>query len=183
MWGLWIALGVVAVLLIATIFAYNGLVSKRLKVDNNFSQIKIQCKKRFDLIPNLVESVKGYTKHEQETLERVVAVRNMGTNANTPAELAKANSELTQTIGKLFALGEAYPELKANSNFKQLQDELVNVEKTIAASRQFYNDTVMIYNRAVKTFPVNIVAAIFRFKPVEFFDVPENEQENVKVVF
>ena len=180
---LWITLGIVGFLLLVSIFVYNGLVGKKLKVENNFSQIKIQCKKRFDLIPNLVESVKGYAKHEKETLEKVISARNLGASANTAQELAKANNQLTQTLGRLFALGESYPDLKASTNFKQLQDELVNVEKAIAVSRGFYNDTVMIYNRAVKIFPSSIFAALFRFKKAEFFDAPEQEQQNVKVSF
>ena len=178
---LWITLGVAGFLLLVAIFIYNGLVGKKLKVDNNFSQIKIQCKKRFDLVPNLVESVKGYAKHEKETLEKVVSARNMGAAANTPHSLAAANNRLTQTLGHLFALGESYPALQASTNFKQLQDELSEIEKAIAISRGFYNDTVMMYNRAVKIFPNNIFAGLFRFKAAEFFDTSENEQQNVKV--
>ncbi|MCL1811871.1 MAG: LemA family protein, partial [Methanomassiliicoccaceae archaeon] len=153
------------------------------KVENNFSEIKIQCKKRFDLVPNLVETVKGYAKHEKETLENVIAARSMGVSAKDAHELAKANSMLTQTLSKLFALGEAYPELKANANFMHLQNELVSIEKAIAASRSFYNDSVMMYNKAIMVFPSNIMAALLRFEKAEFFDAPEEEIQNVKVSF
>lgn len=183
MTGLYIGIGVVVVILLWAILAYNGLVGKKLKVENNFSQIKIQCKKRFDLVPNLVESVKGFAKHEKGTLESVISARNMGASANNAQDLATANNQLTQTLGKLFALGEAYPDLKANTNFLQLQGELSDIEKQIAISRGFYNDSVMMYNRAVRMFPNSIMAALFRFKKEQFFDAPENELENVKVSF
>ena len=152
-------------------------------VDNNFSQIKIQCKKRFDLVPNLVETVKGYATHEKETLENVIAARNKGTSANNPEALAEANNQLTQTLGRLFALSEAYPDLKANANFTNLQNELVSLEKAIAVSRQFYNDSVMMYNRKVMTFPNNLIANLFRFTNAEFFEASEAETQNVKVSF
>jgi len=180
---------IAAVVVLAIVFGlvlimyYNGFVKKKLKVENNFSQIKIQCKKRFDLVPNLVETVKGYAKHEKETLENVTMARNMGTTANSVRELAEANNQLTQTLNKLFALGEQYPDLKANVNFSMLQKELVDIEKAIAAARSFYNDSVMIYNTAVKTFPGNIFAGIFKFREEEFFDAPEEELKNVKVSF
>jgi LemA protein len=165
------------------IFIYNGFIRKKLRVENNFSQIKIQCKKRFDLVPNLVETVKGYATHEKETLENVTLARAAGSTANSVRELAQANNQLTQTLNKLFALGEQYPELKANTNFLMLQNELVDIEKAIAAARSFYNDSVMIYNTAVKTFPGNLFAALFKFKEAEFFDAPEDELENVRVKF
>jgi LemA protein len=168
--------------LIAVLF-YNSFVRKKLKVENSFSEIKIQCKKRFDLVPNLVETVKGYAQHEKETLENVTLARSAGASAKSVRELAAANSQLTQTLNKLFALGEQYPDLKANINFGKLQDELVTVEKAIAVSRSFYNDAVMMYNRAVKTVPGNMFAAMFKFKEAEFFDAPEAELENVTVKF
>jgi len=183
MLAVWIALVIIALFAIALILFYNGFVGKKLKVENNFSQIKIQCKKRFDLVPNLVETVKGYAKHEQETLEKVTLARSMGTTADNVRDLAKANNQLTETLNKLFALGEQYPDLKANVSFGKLQDELVNIEKAIAASRSFYNDSVMIYNKAVRSFPGNLFASLFRFKEAEFFDAPEAELENVKVKF
>jgi len=183
MLALWIGLAIIALFAIVLIIFYNGFVAKKLKVENNFSQIKIQCKKRFDLVPNLVETVKGYAQHEKDTLERVTAARSMGTTANSVRDLAKANNQLTETLNKLFALGEQYPDLKANVSFGKLQDELVNIEKAIAASRSFYNDSVMIYNKAVRSFPGNIFASLFGFKEAEFFDAPEAELENVRVKF
>ena len=170
-------------LALITIVYYNGFVSKKLKVENNFSQIKIQCKKRFDLVPNLVETVKGYAKHESETLEKVALARAAANSAKSAQELAKANNMLTQTLSRLFALGEAYPDLKANVNFSSLQNELSEIEKAIAAARSFYNDSVMIYNKAVRSFPSNLFASVFGFKNEEFFDAPEEELQNVRVSF
>ena len=181
--GLYVLIGVVVLLVLWAIFAYNGFVKSKLSVDNNYSQIKIQCKKRFDLVPNLVETVKGYAKHEKETFESIIDARNRGTSANTPEELADANNQLTQTLGKLFALSEAYPDLKANTSFISLQSELVNLEKAIAVSRQFYNDSVMIYNRKIMVFPSNIFAGIFGFKSAEFFQAAEAETQPVKISF
>jgi len=171
------------ILMILLVLFYNGFVTKKLKVENNFSQIKIQCKKRFDLVPNLVETVKGYAKHEKETLENVTAARSLGASANSVREFAQANNQLTQTLNKLFALGEQYPDLKANVNFSMLQSELSDIEKAIATARSFYNDSVMIYNKAVKTFPGNVFASMLKFKEAEFFDAPEDELKSVKVSF
>ena len=179
----YILIGVVLVLTVWTIVSYNGLVKSKLSVDNSFSQIKIQCKKRFDLVPNLVEAVKGYAAHEKDTLENVILARNMGASASSPEALANASDQLTQTLGKLFALRESYPDLKANSNFINLQNELVNLEKAIAVSRQFYNDSVMMYNRKTLAFPSIIVAVVLRFNEAEFFDVPDDETKNVNVSF
>jgi len=175
--------GIVLLPILLAIFAYNGFVKSKLLVENNYSQIKIQCKKRFDLIPNLVETVKGFATHEKETLENVIMARNMGASASNPEELADASNQLTQTLGKLFALSEAYPDLKANANFGKLQNELVSLEKSIAVSRQFYNDSVMMYNRKTMTFPNNIFASMFRFERAEFFDLPHAETLNIKVSF
>jgi LemA protein len=182
---LWVlgVLGIIAIFVIISILFYNSFIRKKLKVENNFSEIKIQCKKRFDLVPNLVETVKGYAQHEKETLENVTVARSAGVTAQSVRDLANANSQLTQTLNKLFALGEQYPDLKANINFGKLQDELVNIEKAIAVSRSFYNDAVMIYNRAIKVIPAALFASLFRFKDAEFFDAPEAELENVKVKF
>ena len=181
---LYIVIVVVVLLIILwMVLSYNRLISKKLKVENNFSQIKIQCKKRFDLVPNLVETVKGYAKHEKETLENVTIARNSGISANNAQDLSKANNLLTQTLSKLFALSESYPELKANANFLSLQNELSSIEKDIAASRGFYNDSVMMYNKVVMSFPSNLLASLFHFKKAEFFDAPEEEIKNVKVTF
>jgi len=181
--GLYIVIGIPVLLVLWAIFAYNGFVRKKLSVDNNFSQIKIQCKKRFDLVPNLVETVKGYAKHEKDTLERAVAARQAGVSAQTPHDLSAANGQLSGVLGKLFALSEAYPDLKANSNFLNLQGELVNLEKAIAVSRQIYNDSVMVYNREIMIFPNNIFAGLFRFEKAEFFEAAAEETQNVKVSF
>jgi len=181
--GVYIAIGVAVVIILWAIISYNGFIKSKLGVDNSFSQIKIQCKKRFDLVPNLVETVKGYAKHEQETFENIVNARNRGVSANDPTELAEASNQLTQTLGKLFALSEAYPDLKANTNFIELQRDLTAIEKAIAVSRQFYNDSVMIYNRKIMVFPGNIIAGMFGFKQADFFDTPDAETQNVKVSF
>jgi len=178
-----VILAVIILFVLVAVLFYNSFVKKKLKVENNFSEIKIQCKKRFDLVPNLVETVKGYAKHEKETLENVTVARSMGASAKSVRELAEANNQLTQLLNKLFALSEQYPDLKANANFGKLQDELVTIEKAIATSRSFYNDSVMMYNRAIRTIPGNIFAAMFGFKDAEFFDAPEAELENVKVNF
>ncbi|MDR0778008.1 MAG: LemA family protein [Methanomassiliicoccaceae archaeon] len=182
---LWIIgiLGIVLIFVIVAVLFYNSFIKKKLKVENNFSEIKIQCKKRFDLVPNLVETVKGYAQHEKETLEKVTIARSAGVTAQSVRDLANANNQLTQTLNKLFALGEQYPDLKANINFGKLQDELVEIEKTIAISRSFYNDAVMMYNRAIKVIPANMFASMFKFKEAEFFNAPEAELENVKVKF
>jgi LemA protein len=182
---LWIigVLAIVIVFVLVSVLFYNSFIRKKLKVENNFSEIKIQCKKRFDLVPNLVETVKGYAQHEKETLENVTVARSAGVTANSVRDLANANNQLTQTLNKLFALGEQYPDLKANMNFEKLQDELVNIEKAIATSRSFYNDAVMMYNRAIKVIPAAMFASLFRFKEAEFFDAPEAELENVRVKF
>jgi len=178
-----IIIGIICVFALIAILFYNSFIRKKLKVENNFSEIKIQCKKRFDLVPNLVETVKGYAKHEKETLENVTVARSLGATAKSVRELADANNQLTQLLNKLFALSEQYPDLKANVNFGKLQDELVTIEKAIAASRSFYNDAVMMYNRAIKVIPGNIFASLFGFKDAEFFDAPEAELENVRVQF
>ena len=181
MWGY--ALLGAGLLIIWIIGVYNGLIRKKLSVENNFSQIKIQCKRRFDLLPNLIETVKGYAKHEKETLDNVINARNRGASANNPEALADANNQVSQALGRLFALSEAYPDLKANTNFIQMQNELSSLEKAIAVSRQIYNDSVMVYNRAIMVFPSMIVAGFFRFMKEEFFDAPEAELQNIKVGF
>jgi LemA protein len=154
-----------------------------MRVKNAWAQIDTQLKRRFDLIPNLVETVKGYAAHEQGTLEKVIAARNTYTSANTVEEKAKANNELTSTLKNIFALGEAYPELKANENFLALQTELAGTEDKVAYSRQFYNDTVQMYNTAIMKFPNNLVAGMFGHKEEPFFTIDEAEKEPVKVQF
>ena len=150
-----------------------------------FKQNRAKVKKndKVILIPNFVETVKGYAKHESSTLEAVVKARNTYLSASTPEAQMKADGELTQAITKLFALSEAYPELKANENFKQLQSELTSTEDKISYARQFYNDIVMKYNNKIEMFPSNIVAGMFKFKAQAFFEVNEEERQNVKVQF
>ena len=176
---------VVAVLLIFGFFIgnYNILVQLRNRVRDQWSQIDIQLKRRFDLVPNLVETVKGYTKHEKETLEGVVKARNAYQTATTPEEQMKADGELTKTLTKLFALAEAYPDLKANDNFMELQTELSNIEEKISTARQFYSDSVLNYNNRVQMFPSNIVASMFGFREEKYFEALSEERENVKVKF
>lgn len=175
---------VIVVLLILWVFAtYNSLVSLRNRVKDAWSQIDVQLKRRFDLIPNLVETIKGYTKHESETLENVVKARNTYLSATLPEDQMKADGELTKAISKLFALAESYPDLKANANFTDLQGQLNETENKIAMSRQFYNDIVMQYNNKVEMVPSNIIASIFKFQKQPFFEAQEAERENVKVKF
>jgi len=178
-----ILLAVVVILVLVVISKYNSLVKLRNKVKDQFSQIDIQLKRRSDLIPNLIETVKGYTKHESETLENVVKARNTYLSAGTDSDKIKASGELSGAISKLFALAESYPELKANTTFVELQNELKETEDKISYSRQFYNDTVLMYNNAVEVFPNNIVASMFGFKRETFFEASEKERENVKVSF
>ena len=183
---MWIAIiiGVIVLLiLIWGVATYNSLVDFRNRVKDSWSQIDVQLKRRFDLIPNLVETVKGYTKHESETLEEVIKARNTYLSANLPEDQLKADGELTNAINKLFALAENYPDLKANQNFQQLQQELQQTEDKIAMARQFYNDIVMQYNNKIEMVPSNIIASIFKFKQEKFFEANETEKENVKVQF
>ncbi len=181
---MWIALLVIVVLLIVwAISVYNHLVSLKMRVKNAWAQIDTQLKRRFDLIPNLVETVKGYAAHEQGTLEKVIAARNTYASASSVEDKAKANNELTSTLKSIFALGEAYPELKANENFLALQTELTGTEDKVAYSRQFYNDTVQMYNTAIMKFPNNILAGMFGYKEEPFFTIDEAQKEPVKVQF
>ena len=179
-----IVLIVVIVAIILWIVAtYNSLVTLRNRVRDAWSQIDVQLKRRFDLIPNLVETVKGYTKHESETLENVIKARNTYLSATTPEDQMQADGELSKAVSKLFALSEAYPDLKANENFKDLQNQLNETENKIAVSRQFYNDIVMQYNNKVEVIPSNIVANMFHFKKEPFFEAQGAERENVQVKF
>jgi len=178
-----IAFVVLLLLALICVSTYNGLVVKRNRVRNAWAQIDVQLKKRFDLIPNLVETVKGYTKHEAGTLEAVVKARNQYISAGNPEEMMKANTEMTGALSKLFALAESYPELKANTNFSELQGELTQVEEKIAYARQFYNDTVLMYNNAIQVVPSNIIASLFGFKEEPYFKADETERQNVKVEF
>ncbi|HET9260503.1 MAG TPA: LemA family protein, partial [Acidimicrobiia bacterium] len=159
------------------------LVGARNRVDNAWSQVDVQLKRRYDLIPNLVETVKGYAAHEQQTFERVIAARNAAQAATTPAEQAEAENILTGALRQLFALAEAYPELRASENFQRLQTELAETEDKIAVSRQIYNDTVLTYNNKVQQVPTNIVASMFGFDAREFFEAGDEAQEAPAVEF
>ena len=176
---------IVLVLLLAgfIISNYNSLVTLRNRVKDQASQIDIQLKRRFDLIPNLMECVKGYMKHEKDTLEDIVKARNSFQSADSLEGEMQANSELTKAMTKLFALAESYPELKASENFMSLQNDLSDTEDKIATARQFYSDTVLLYNNKIQMFPSNIVAGMFGFKEEKFFEATEAEKENVKVQF
>ncbi len=165
------------------IIAFNSLVTMRARIDNSWSQIDVQLKRRFDLIPNLVETVKGYAKHEKELLTDITKARAATASAGSMAEKAKADNMLSGTLKSLFAVAENYPQLKANENFKMLQEELSGIEGKVAYARQFYNDTVLSYNTAIQTVPTNIVAGMFKFAPREFFKAEGTERENVKVKF
>ena len=182
---LWVIVVIVVVVLLGfyVVSVYNSLVNLRNKVKDQYSQIDVELKRRFDLVPNLVETVKGYAKHEKETLENVVSARNSYVSANDLGDKLKADGELTQAISKLFALTESYPDLKANTNFNSLQSELSEIEQKIVYARQFYNEAVLKLNNKIEMFPSNIIAKMFNFKQEVFFEVAEAERENVKVKF
>ena len=179
-----IIIGVIILLLITFIVGnYNSLVGLRNKVKDQWSQIDVQLKRRCDLIPNLVETVKGYAKHEKSTFEDVVKARNTFLSAKTTEEEMKASGEVSQAISKLFALAENYPDLKANEGFLSLQNDLKDCEDKIAYSRQFYNDNVMNYKNRLEMFPSNIIANMFSFKQEPFFEASSEERKNVEVKF
>ena len=179
----WIVFGAIALALIYGVAVYNRLVRLRALVREAFSGITVQLRRRADLVPNLVETVKGYAAHEQQTFERVVQARNAAQAATTPADQAQAENLLTGALRQLFAVAEAYPELRASENFQALQGELSDTENKIAVARQIYNDSVLTYNNAVQVAPGNIVAGIFNFATREFFDAPEQAAEPPKVEF
>ena len=174
----------VALLVLVLVLFYNRFVRLRNRVDNAWAQIEVQLKRRHDLIPNLVETVRGYAAHERETFESVTEARAAAERAQSPAEAAQAEGLLDRALGRLLAVAEAYPELQADENFRQLQDELANTENRIAVSRQVYNDTVLTYNNAIQTIPGVIVAGPFGFSAREFFDVDDDsEREPPRVSF
>lgn len=174
--------GGVVLLLIWVAVTYNSLVRLRNQVENAWSQIDVQLKRRHDLIPNLVETVKGYAAHERATLENVIKARNMAIAAKTVGERAEAENFLTGTLKSLFAVAEAYPNLKADQNFLRLQEELTSTENKVAFSRQFYNDSVMLFNTRREVFPTNILANLFNFTRREFFEVKEEAQREAPQV-
>jgi LemA protein len=182
-WVLIAVLVVLALLALYLVALYNGLVQKRNRVDNAWAQIDVQLRRRRDLIPNLVETVKGYAAHERGTFEAVTQARAAAQGARTPAEAAQAEGILSQALGRLFAVAEAYPELQADENFRQLQSELAETENRIAVSRQVYNDTVLTFNNAIQTFPGVVIAGPFGFSAREFFETDETERGAPRVDF
>ena len=179
-----IILAVLVIIIVAIISLYNNLVQAKLKVDNAWSQIDVQLQRRFDLIPNFVETVKGYMTHEKETFEKIAALRTSWANATSVSEKANLDGELSNTLKTIMAVSENYPELKANQNFADLSEELRNTENKISFSRQFYNDAVTMYNAKLQLFPSNIVAGMFKFKTRDLFTAESNEaRKNVKVDF
>ena len=162
---------------------YNGLIQKRTAVEEGFSTMDVYLQKRADLIPNLVSTVKGYAKHEAETLEKVIAMRNNAYDKGSNAELFEAENKISGAIRGIFAVAEQYPDLKANENFLNLQDELTHVEEDIANARKYYNGAVKIYNNGVLMFPASIIANMFHFERREFFEASEENRQNVKVEF
>lgn len=177
---LWIVIGVVVLLGIVLAAMYNSLVRTNTRVDEAWSDITVQLKRRADLIPNLVETVKGYAKHEKDTFQQVTDARSAMMNAGTPAEAAKADNMFQAALKSIFAVAEAYPDLKANENFKELQAELVDTEDKIQASRRFYNGSVRDLNIKVKVFPTNLFAGMLGFKAREFFELEEEQAAAAK---
>ena len=178
-----VLIAIVVIILLWFIATYNTLIGLRNRTRDQWSQIEVQLKRRADLIPNLVETAKGYAKHEKSTFEEVVKARNTFSSASTKEEEIKASGELSGVLNRLFALAEAYPELKANENFVDLQENLKDSEEKISMMRQFYNDTVLTYNNKVQTIPSNIVANLCHFKEETFFRVEEKDREVPKVSF
>jgi len=175
--------GIAVLLLLWAIYAYNRFIVLRNRIDNGWSQIDVQLRRRYDLIPNLVETVKGYAAHEREVFQKVTEARAAMTSATTVAEQGQAQNMITQALKSLFAVAEAYPELKANQNFMMLQEELAGTESKIAYARQFYNDTVMAFNTMVQSFPANLLAGAFGFTQRDYFPMEEPAREPVKVQF
>ncbi len=184
MGALLVLLIIIGLVIVAAIGIYNGLIVLRNRCENAWSQVDVQLRRRYDLIPNLVETVKGYAKHEREVFERVTQARTSAINANTVKDQGQAETMLTGALKSLFAVAENYPDLKANQNFLMLQEELAGTESKIAFARQFYNDTVMKFNQKQQVFPANIIANMFGFKERDYFEIGEAEaKEPVKVSF
>jgi LemA protein len=183
---MWLAIVIVVIILLVIIYlvtAYNGLIRRRNQIENAWSQIDVQLKRRHDLIPNLVETVKGYAAHEKSTLDAVIQARNAAVAAPTPSATAGAEGQLTGALRQLFALGEAYPDLKANENFLALQEELAATEGRVAYARQFYNDSVLEYNNKLQQFPTVYFAKILDFQRREYFETDEAARETPAVDF
>ena len=182
MGGLLLLLGLVVVVGIFLIATYNRLVRFRVRTEDAWSSIDVQLKRRYDLIPNLVQTVKGYAKHERETLDAVIKARQAGIDAGSVQEQAQAENMITSALRQLFALSEAYPDLKANDNFARLQEELAGTENKIAFSRQHYNDTVSRYNSSLQSFPTNVIGGMFGFTSRDFFELEDAEQREAPAV-
>jgi LemA protein len=181
---IWVVLGIIVLVALILVFAYNGMVKARNKVDESWSGIDVQLKRRHDLIPNLVETVKGYAAHEKEVFENVSAARSAAISAQGPAQQAQAETALTGALGRLFAVAEAYPQLRAAESFTQLQQELANTEDQIAAARRIYNGNVQAYNTKIQVFPNSLLAGPFGFSRREFFEIEDPaDREPVKVSF
>lgn len=178
-----IIVAIIVVVLLYIFFMYNSLITARVRIKEALSQIDVQLKRRTDLIPNLVETVKGYAKHEKEVFENITKARSNLMAATTTKEKADANNQLTQTLKSLFAVAENYPDLKASENFMSLQEELTDTEDKIAYSRQFLNSTVLDYNTKISVFPGVIIANMFHFQPSEFFAATDEDKKPVKVNF
>ena len=178
--ALWIVLGIIVLLLLFGVVAYNRFVSQRQQIKDAFANIDTELRRRYDLIPNLVETVRGYASHERETFERVTAARNAAIQAQGPAQQAQAENVLTSALRQLFAVAENYPQLRASDNFQALQGELANTEDRIQTSRRFYNANVREYNERVQSVPSNIIASMFSFKEEEFFEIEEGERPTVE---
>jgi LemA protein len=182
-WVVLIIVAVVVILLLVLVGMYNKLVRLRNRAENAWAQVDVQLRKRYDLIPNLVETVKGYAAHERGTFAEVTAARTAAQQAQGVAEQAQAENVLTAALGRLFAVAEAYPQLRATENFQQLQAQLSDVEQSIAVSRQVYNDTVLSYDNALETFPTNVIAGLFHFNPREYFQTEDATREAPRVSF
>lgn len=179
----WIVLGLIALILIFAVFTYNRLVRAKAQVDESYSGIDVQLKRRASLIPNLVETVKGYAAHEKEVFEKVTEARSALVDAKSPKESAQANNMVTEALKSVFAVAEAYPDLKASQNFQELQQELSDTETKVAYARQFYNTNVMNFNVLIKTFPNVLIAGNLGYHPAEFFQANGEERADVKVDF
>lgn len=181
--GVLILGGVVLVVGLWLISSYNSMVKLRNMVRNSWAQIDVQLKRRFDLVPNLVETVKGYAAHEKEVLEKVTQARSMVQSAQSIEQRQQAENQLANTLRSLFAVAEAYPQLKANDNFRDLQQQLSELEEKIAFARQFFNDTTMKYNTTIQSFPTNLLAGMFGFQALPFFEVDDVQRQAVQVKF
>jgi LemA protein len=182
-WVIVIVVAVVVLLLLVLVYLYNKLVRLRNRTQNAWAQVNVQLRRRYDLIPNLVEAVKGYAAHERGTFDEVTRARTAAQEAQTVPEQAEAENALTAAIGRLFAVAEAYPELRATENFQQLQEQLSDTEQKIAVSRQVFNDTVLTYNNAIQTVPTNVIAGMFNFELRTFFEIEDPVREAPRVQF